>query len=204
MNMIKKKIQEWKQKKLGSKISDIVFIVLIISIIIPSTRIEVVGFIHRIKALVIQPSEKSESKRLQLKDSDYNWEMVSLEEGKTNLNNYKGKVIFLNLWATWCPPCVGEMPEIQKMYNKFRDNEDIVFILLSNEEPEIINTFLKNKAYDLPAFIPLSRSPQILESRSIPTSYLISKSGEIVVRERGAVHWSGQKMERIINDLLKE
>ena len=130
--MLKKKFIEWKQKKPGSKISDIIFIVLIVAILIPSTRIEVIGFIHRVKAKIIQPTLKREVKRLQLNDKDYNYDLISLQDGRTNMENYKGKVIFLNFWATWCPPCVGELPEIQKMYNKFKFNTYICRIFTNN------------------------------------------------------------------------
>lgn len=202
--MFKKRFEKWKSKGLGAKISDIVFVALIVAIIIPATRIEVIGFVNRVKAKIIQPGLKKESKYVQLKPGDFNWEIISLQEGRTNLSNYQGKVVFLNLWATWCPPCVGELPEIQKMVDKFAGNDKIEFVLVSNEEPQVVQNFLEKRGYHLPVYLTFEKTPQAFYTRSIPTSFLISKSGEIVLVEKGAVNWGGKKMENIINQLLAE
>ncbi|NOZ46932.1 MAG: TlpA family protein disulfide reductase [Chlorobi bacterium] len=202
--MLKRKWTKWKQKKSGAKISDILFIVFVILLLIPSTRIEVMGFVNRVKAKIIQPGIKKEADRIKLSASDYNWSLMSLENGNTNFNEFKGKVVFLNFWATWCPPCVGELPEIQKLYNKYKNNDSIVFCLVSNESPTVINSFVQKRNYSLPVFIPYQKTPAVFSSRSIPISFLISKNGEIVIKEKGAVNWSGSRMEKIINKLLNE
>lgn len=202
--MIKRKFNEWKKKKIAAKISDIVFVILIVAVLIPSSRGKIIGFVNTIKAKVIQPSLKKESKQVKLSANDFDWEIISLNEGRTNLRKYKGKVIFINFWATWCPPCVAELPEIQALYNKFRDNSDIVFILVSNENPQVIESFLDQKKYDFPVFVTMEQSPEVLFSRTIPTSFLISKEGKIVIKQKGVVKWSGDKMEKIINNQLEK
>lgn len=202
--MIRRKLSEWNKKKIATKISDIVFILFVLAILIPSSRAEIIGFVNKVKSKIIQPSLKKESKQIKLSTDDFDWEIISLKDGRTNLNKYKGKVIFINFWATWCLPCVAELPEIQKLYNEFKDFEGIVFILVSNESPQIIESFLDQKKYDLPVFIAMEQAPKVFFSRTIPTSYLISKEGKIVIKQKGVVKWSGEKMQGIINEMLGE
>ena len=63
--------------------------------------------------------------------------------------DYEGKVVFLNFWASWCLPCVAELPSINKLYNQFKD-EDVGFILISNENEEVLRKYSEKKNYDVP------------------------------------------------------
>jgi thiol-disulfide isomerase/thioredoxin len=141
--MLQEKIQNyWKNKSTWNKVSDLVFIVFIIAMLIPEGRMAIGGFVNRIKARVMNPAVQENG--ISLSDQDYYWPMTDLEGNAVNLNDYKGKVVFLNLWATWCPPCVGEMPEIQKLYDTFKSNPDIAFLLVSNEDNEKIRALSIN------------------------------------------------------------
>ena len=199
---MKKYIQKWKSKKLISKISDFVFIALIVAMLIPASRKQIMAFVNRIKSKIIQP-KVDENAEITLSDEDYKWQLADIDGNIVTMSDYEGKVIFINFWATWCGPCVGEMPEIQKFYDKFKDNDNVVFLIVSNEKPEVVKKFIEKKNYTFPVYSARSQIPQKLSSRSIPTSFLISKNGGIVLSKKGAANWGGSKMEEAVNKLLK-
>ncbi|OQY02789.1 MAG: hypothetical protein B6I20_06435 [Bacteroidetes bacterium 4572_117] len=202
---IKEKVNKYfNRKSKFSIISDFLFIALLISLLIPQSRVEVVAFINKIRVAVIQPSVKSKEDVVQLSEKDYNWEVESLDGNKYLLSDYKGKVIFLNLWATWCPPCIAEMPSIQKLYNKYKDNDQIVFLIVSNEEREKVSAFMKKRDFVFPVQTTKYQTPKPFYTESIPTTYLVSKSGKIVIKETGAANWAGERMQKTVDGLINE
>ncbi len=184
MNFIKK---QW---------SNILFGAFILLMIIPQTRMPIQVFIQRF--ISFSPSEISQEDRAILKD--YNWNLATLDSERINLSQSEGKVILINFWATWCPPCIAEMPELQELYDNYGDQVDFYFI--TNEAPEKANLFLEKKDYTIPVFIQIEKSPEVLESSSLPTTYLISKSGEIVMRKTGAASWNSDKVHAVLDALL--
>ena len=178
--------------------SNILFGLFIILMIIPQTRMPIQVFLQR--TISFSPSEIDKEDRMLLKD--YNWNLNQLDSGTINLSQSKGKVVLINFWATWCPPCVAEMPELQELYDHYKGNVNFYFV--TNDNPDKINLFLKNKGYDLPVCRPLEKSPEVLESKSLPTTYLISKKGEIIMRKVGAASWNSEKVHQTIDALLAE
>lgn len=191
-----------KNKSLFGKISDLVFILFIIAMLFPSGRMAIGGAVNRVKALISQPDFNENGE--QMSENDYNWNLKDINGEQVNLNKYKGRVLFINLWATWCPPCVGEMPEIQKLYNHFKDNEHIEFLMVTSDPISKIKPFLKKKSYTFPAYEYESNPPIPFRVKSIPTTFIISKSGKIVIKKTGAANWGGNKTIEIINKLISE
>ena len=111
-----------------------------------------------------------------------------------NFADTKGKVVFVNLWATWCPPCIAEFQTIQDLYNDY--NEKVVFLLVSDESPETIKKFLAKKGYEIQIFNPLTDYPDGFDARSIPRTYIIDKEGYIVVDKKGAANWSSDAVRQ--------
>lgn len=201
---LKEHIRKYKKKSLKNKISDVIFIVFIIAMLTPSGRLAIGGFVNRVKAMVIQPSVTSEKDAVQLKETDYNWEFKDISGNTINLSDYKNKVIFMNFWATWCPPCVGEMPAIQDLYDTYKNDNRIQFLMLTNDKPEKIKEFIKKRDFSFPVFTYKFRPPKVLESQVIPTTFVISKKGKIMVKETGASKWNGKKSKELISKLLSE
>ena len=148
----------------------------------------------------MSPSEIDVEERLEL--TDYNWPLKRLDGLEVNFSNSKEKVVVVNFWATWCPPCIAEMPSLQKLYSSYGDDVDFYFV--SNETPQVVQNFLNAKGYDLPAYITSSMGPKELQSKSLPTSYVISKNGEIAIRKTGAANWDSKSVHEIINKLLTQ
>ena len=196
--------ENWQKKNLFGKITDVLIIIFIITLFIPQGRMAVGGFVNRIKAMIIAPGEMPQDEQETLSIDDYNWKLQDINGKELLLSEAKGKVIFINLWATWCPPCVGEMPEIQELWEKYRDNKDVAVFLISNEDNQTVQAFLDKRDYNFPVYTTQFKAPALLQSRSIPTSFIISKNREIVVKETGAANWGGKKTEELINRLIAE
>ena len=200
--MIDKLKSYWNKKTKWGKISDIIFLVFIIALIFPQGRMAIGGGINRIKALIVQPALIEN--RVKLENSELDWQLQSINGKTVNLSDSSGKVKFINLWATWCPPCVGEMPEIEELYQKFKDNQNIEFFLVSEEKTSTIESFITKKGYTFPVFQSKTQMPDAFYTEGIPTTYILSKNNEIVLKKIGSANWGGSKMEKIINDLIQE
>lgn len=116
-----------KRRKKITLIFDVVFYLLIIALVIPSMRKSIGSLI--IRGTLHQPIRLRTTESVILSGRDYNWQVESMEGDKMFLSEFQGKVVFLNFWATWCPPFITEMPSIQKSYNQL-DNK-VVFIIVS-------------------------------------------------------------------------
>ncbi len=192
----------WRTKSAFSKFGDAFFIVFVVAMLFPQGRLAIGGAINRIKAIFVQPSLKVDGDILS--DKDLNWKLQNKEGENIDLIKSKGKVIFINLWATWCPPCVGEMPEIQKLYDHFKDNKNIDFFLITNDNISKIKSFITKREYTFPTFHSVGETPIPFRVRSIPTTFLISKDGKIVLKETGAANWGGKKMIKIVDNLINQ
>lgn len=199
---LKQRITNYLRKKSKFSIaSDIVFVALLIALIFPSSRMFVVSTVQRIT--LFQPDVKEEKNAPQLPENAYQWKFESLDGEVVSLNEFKGQVIFLNFWGTWCPPCVAEMPAIQELYGQFKD-KGVAFILVSNEKKRVIKEFLDKNEYSMPSYKGIYNPPEALQTQTLPTTFLIAKDGRIVIRKEGSAKWDGSKVKKKINQLLKE
>lgn len=133
-----------------------------------------------------------------LKFKDENGEVVSLK-------SLEGKVVFINLWATWCPPCIHEMPSINKLRQTFKDNADLVFLMVDVDgDIEKSKAWMKRKKFDLPVHVPAGQIPRELFSGSIPTTIIVDKNNNIVGRHVGGADYMAQEVVDLIKKLLKE
>lgn len=125
-----------------------------------------------------------------------------MDSEEINFSQSEGKVAIVNFWATWCPPCVAEMPSFQKLYDDYGQQVDFYFV--SSENADKLNRFIGKHDYDLPVYLQTYQAPGQLQSNALPTTYVISKSGEIAIRETGAADWNSKKMREILDALLAE
>tara|TARA_R110002050_G_scaffold286121_2_gene436383 strand:- start:183916 stop:184368 length:453 start_codon:yes stop_codon:yes gene_type:complete len=119
------------------KIINLIIILGIGVVLFTPTGFELKVILNRF--LSFSPTElKSDDQRVLL---DYNWQLSSQDRVAHNFNEYNDKVVVLNFWATWCPPCVAEMPSFQKLYNDYGDR--VTFLFLATDEEEKVASFLK-------------------------------------------------------------
>lgn len=111
-----------------------------------------------------------------------------------SLHDYEGSVIFMNIWATWCPPCVAEMPSIASLYDKFRDDPRVTFLLISMDENfDDALSFMKDRNLDLPVYHYRNRAPDAYDSSVIPTTYVITPDGKLAIEKRGMAKYDGRE-----------
>ncbi len=128
------------------------------------------------------------------------------ENGKViDLGDLRGKVVFINFWATWCPPCIAEMPSINKLQEKFKDNKDIVILMVdADHRLEKSQRFMRKNNYDLEVFTPASQIPAELLGGALPTTVLLNKEGEIAFRHEGGADYTNKEFQDFIEKLSKE
>ena len=119
--------------------------------------------------------------------------LENLEGNPVDLANFKGKRVFLNLWATWCKPCIAEMPDIDAA-NKILADEDYVFLLASDEMPEKIKKFTEKYNEFSFQFVRMVNSVYDLDVVALPTTIIINRDGEIVYDEVGAKKWDSEEI----------
>lgn len=183
---------------LKSHWSNILFLLIIILLIIPQTRKPIQVQINRIFSF--SPSKVSEGERKIT--NDYNWKLKEVEGGVTNLQAAQGEVVIINLWATWCPPCIAEMPSFEALYEDYGNK--VKFYFISSEEREKLQKFMEKYTYSFSVYQPLSVPPVLFRSNSLPTTYVLSRSGEVVVEKTGAADWNSTSFRSLLDDLLKE
>lgn len=134
---------------------------------------------------------------------DYKWDLRDTKGNDFNFKEQEGKVVLVNFWATWCPPCVAEMPSLQELYKGYGDK--VVFMLVAKDKPEKVEAFLRKHQYDnLPVYYTGTQIPNLLASRILPTTYIIDKEGKIRVEERKEVDWNSEKIRSLLDTLLVE
>lgn len=120
-----------------------------------------------------------------------------------NTADLKGKVVFINFWATWCPPCRAEMPSIEKLYKKFENNDQIVFLIVEIEnDVDGTTKFLSEQKLSLPISYPNSEIPSAWLGGSIPTTIIFDKTGKIAARKEGMYDYSTKEIEEFIANLI--
>lgn len=185
-----------RKKTILGIIFDFLFTLLVVAMIFPASRKVVSSTIIRYS--MFTPRESKDVNYLS--EQDYQWHIEDLDGNMLELSSLKGKVIFINFWATWCPPCLAEMPSIQRLYDEFKD--DIAFVMVSQESKGILREFVEKKEYSFPVYVLRSRQPNVFASRSIPASFLISPEGQIVMKKQGAARWDGSRVKELINGML--
>ena len=186
---------EFKKVKLSNLLS-IVFIALLV---IPQTRTVIQTNLQKL-IISISPSPKVMDLEDQVSMPPFDYRVSTLDGIAVNSPVGKGKVTFVNYWATWCPPCIAELPSLEKLYQEYGDK--VTFLFITQEDPSVVQRFLDRKGFAIPAVRPLMRTPEALNERSIPTNYIIDKTGKIVLKDQGAANWNSPEVRSILDSLL--
>jgi len=125
---------------------------------------------------------------------DYHFNLKDLDGKIVDVESFKGKTIFLNIWATWCGPCRAEMASIQQLYQKV-DKEKVVFIMLDSdrESDQKVKYFITDKAFTFPVYRPHGALPELLEVPTIPTTFVVNPQGKVVYKTTGVANYDTSK-----------
>lgn len=182
------------------KLSNVLFIAFIALLIIPQTRTIIQVNLQKVLVKVNPFGPKAIAVDEQIQLTPFDYKLQSIEGIYREAPIGKGKVTFISYWATWCPPCIAEMPSIAELYADYGNKVD--FLLITQEEPEVVARFLEKKELNVPTVIARMTTPEELKERSIPTNYIIDQKGKIVLKEQGAANWNSDDVRVFLDSLL--
>jgi len=122
-----------------------------------------------------------------------------------SLSQYRGKVVIINFWATWCGTCLDEMPSLERLYRDFRNRNDFALVTISVDQEgwSIIAPFLKRTSYDFPVLADAdSRVSAAYGVTMLPTTYIVDRNGRIVWNVAGALDWSSAALRAALEKLF--
>ncbi len=134
---------------------------------------------------------------------NYNFTIKNLSGNRFLFEQYKGKVVFINLWATWCGPCRAEMAGIQKLFSSVA-SDSISFVMLSldrDTDQEKVVKYVNTKGFTFPVYLPSGRLTQQLTVPSIPTTFVIGRDGKIAAKEVGTTNFNTDKFKKFLRQL---
>lgn len=194
-----------KEKKKGVTKRDLIELVVIIGVFaviyLTGSQAEVFGRVQQVvlKTGVMNAGELEEEEYL---EADFDLRLTDLNGEILELDDLRGKTIFMNFWATWCAPCVAEMPSINSLYSKLKDDPDIVFLMISEDrEMDTARRWIKRKGFDLPIYKLASRLPDVYETGVVPTTFVISPKGKIVVAKTGMANYDSKRFRKLLQRL---
>lgn len=149
-------------------------------------------------------------KKLNIEKSDKeiqapDFTLKDLSGNTVSLRELRGKVVFLNFWATWCPPCRLEMPAMEQLHKEFSDQGLVVLAVNFRESPDEVRSFLKQHGLTFTTLLDeQERAFGLYRAWSLPTTYLINKNGEIVGKVIGYRDWNSEQARSLFHQLLED
>ncbi len=192
-----------KKKKVNRRdIIELAVIVVIFAVIyFTGSQAEVFGRVQQVvlKTGVMNVGELDEEDKL---DADYDMKLVDTEGNILDVQDLKGKTIFMNYWATWCAPCVAEMPSIDGLYEKVGEDPNIAFLMISEDKRmSTARGWVKRKGFSFPIYKLASPIPDIYETGVVPTTFVISPEGKIVVAKTGMANYNSRRFVKLMKKL---
>ncbi len=138
----------------------------------------------------------------QHKITDYSWRLKDEEWNVFNFTRSKGRVVFVNFWASWRVPSIAELKSIQRLYKDYHDKVD--FYIITNEEKEPVDKFMKQRGYDFTVTYLIVGDPMPFDENKVPATYIVDKFGNLVVAHEGIANWNTKKIRTLLDKLLEE
>lgn len=137
--------------------------------------------------------------------ADYNWNASDPFSGEQiAMEKYRGEVLVIKVWATWCPPCVEEMPAMQRMYDTLGP-EGVKVMAISVDDSNVpVKQYIERTGLTMPIALPTNGLPEAYETDAIPTSFIISRDGRIVSRTVGMRDWDSAALHADLRALLAQ
>ena len=157
---------------------------------------------------VIEPPklEAPSAEDMKVTTIDFDSNMLQFSDLENNiftLQNFKGKNLFINYWATWCNPCLAEMPYMAELYENYKDEEDIIFLYLSREKLEIIKNYIpKDESLQQLPIYKIITDDEFFATSGIPTTFIVNSDGEVIVKDLGSAFWNDESVFKFIDNLI--
>jgi len=121
------------------------------------------------------------------------------------LSKYRGKVVFLNFWASWCPPCRAEMPSMERLYEVYANDDFVMLAVNVEQDAAAVRAFVQKHAHTFPVLLdPEATAQRLYGVDRFPETFLIDREGRVVERYIGARDWSSVDFLKKIKSMLKE
>ncbi|MFQ5852998.1 MAG: peroxiredoxin family protein [Candidatus Binatia bacterium] len=166
------------------------------------------GFLHRRKAPV--SDEKDSFTKLRIGKFEEpvvapDFTLKGLDGSQVTLRDLRGRVVFLNFWATWCPPCRLEMPSMERLYRRLKEKGLLMLAVDMQESEKLVAEFMRDFNLSFPALLDRDGSVTFLYGvRGIPSTYIIDRAGRVVGRAVGPRDWASQESMQLFQSLLKK
>jgi thiol-disulfide isomerase/thioredoxin len=189
---VRKELKEWG-----------IFATVLLILYLTGLHTHVAAFAQRV-VLATGIANPNVTELVRKEKAAYDFTLDGLDGEILDFESVKGKVVFINFWATWCAPCVAEMPSIEELYGKYKDNAEVVFVMINVEmKEEKVKKFIKKKGFTFPIYFPnQTRLPKIYESNGIPTTFVLDKEGYIAYKKVGMANYSAGSFTKFIDKLL--
>jgi len=133
------------------------------------------------------------------------FKLETLDGTTVSLESLRGKVVFLNVWATWCGPCREEMPSMQTLYDDFKGNKDFVMLAASQDTSgrSVVASYVKKNGYHFTILLdPENKISETYEVSGVPETFIIDRKGQIVAHHMGGFDWSRPDVKDALQQLL--
>lgn len=131
---------------------------------------------------------------------DYVMDARDLMGAAVSFSQFSGRVLILNFWATWCRPCVAELPSLQGLLAASADL-DVALACVTQENGQVVRSFLDKRAVGLPVYLVKGEPPACFRGRAIPATFILDKTGRIVMRHVGAAQWDAPSVVTFVRGL---
>jgi len=156
-------------------------------------------FLNRVFSFA--PYVVEESQRRQV--TDYDWRLKDEEWNFFNFEKSKGRIVFINFWASWRLPSEAELQSIQEVYERYKDRVD--FYIITNENRPPVEAFMEKHEFTFPVtYLIIGDKSAVAVPEKPPYSYVLDKNGYIVIEQNGIADWMSSKATRVFDELLKE
>lgn len=136
-------------------------------------------------------------------DNIYSFAYTDAAGKQRSTADLKGKVVFINFWATWCPPCRAEMPSLNELYEQFKDDGRIVFLFLNEDEDAAkAKAYLQKEHFSFLFVASVGDVPVPFFSGTLPTTVVLNKEGNMVLKHEGLARYNTTKFKEQLKSLL--
>lgn len=136
--------------------------------------------------------------------AEYGWLLTDPTGRTVRFSAFRGRTVLLNLWATWCPPCVAELGSLARLRDSLAaggDTARVAVVLVSPEAPETVGRFLARHRIPIASLVERTRTPAAYGVRALPTTVIVSPDGRIVFRHRGAAAWDDPAVMALLREV---
>ncbi len=156
------------------------------------------------KEVPLKPGEFRSKESPRLMHLAPNFTLPDLNGKKVELKDYRGKVVFLNFWATWCLTCEEEMPSMERLHQKFKGNSfEILTISIDKDEKQTVADYMKKFGLTFPALLdPKSKVAKLYRTTGVPETFIINKEGFIVHKAIGPRTWDTEESFNAFDNLV--